>query len=422
MKFSHNITNENFIFNEANQNLVTSDASYTPFYNKNLDQSSLKEWFLPPDLTDISSHHQLNPIPSIPKQSQDFLNQNLDNTQNHLVYNSPSYEVPSNYPFGHTLWDETVHNAELTKRVCVPALDQMMGGPRSFDVPVPESIKNTTREIMNQHEGQKMVKTYQKEKKKMVRTSKHSKKGNIIKAKAKWTESEDTELKKLVKEVEPNKWTKIAKKLKGRTGKQCRERWQNHLHPDIKDVAWSKEEDHILIELHKVVGTKWVNIAQKLPGRSPNCIKNHWNTTKRRVQKQSGENLNLAGNYILENYVRYVIINDNLSKSTETDGETTNTEDDDEYKDMFFEEPDSNMDGGTHIVDVRTQTIDAGTQTIDAGMQTIDAGTLNNEPLVNAPTTSYYVPTPEVFTWENYATELCEPVNESLKDLMQWWE
>jgi myb proto-oncogene protein len=30
------------------------------------------------------------------------------------------------------------------------------------------------------------------------------------------------------------KWAQIAEKLAGRAGKQCRERWHNHLRPDIK--------------------------------------------------------------------------------------------------------------------------------------------------------------------------------------------
>jgi len=30
------------------------------------------------------------------------------------------------------------------------------------------------------------------------------------------------------------KWSQIAKMLQGRVGKQCRERWHNHLRPDIK--------------------------------------------------------------------------------------------------------------------------------------------------------------------------------------------
>jgi len=31
-----------------------------------------------------------------------------------------------------------------------------------------------------------------------------------------------------------NNWVDIAKSMNGRIGKQCRERWYNHLQPDIK--------------------------------------------------------------------------------------------------------------------------------------------------------------------------------------------
>jgi hypothetical protein len=36
-----------------------------------------------------------------------------------------------------------------------------------------------------------------------------------------------------------------------RTGKQCRERWHNHLDPSIKKSTWTREEDKILIDAHK---------------------------------------------------------------------------------------------------------------------------------------------------------------------------
>jgi myb proto-oncogene protein len=49
----------------------------------------------------------------------------------------------------------------------------------------------------------------------------------------------------LVKKYGPKRWTLIAKHLKGRIGKQCRERWHNHLNPEIKKTAWTEEEVNI---------------------------------------------------------------------------------------------------------------------------------------------------------------------------------
>jgi hypothetical protein len=44
-------------------------------------------------------------------------------------------------------------------------------------------------------------------------------------------------------------WRAIAKFLPGRLGKQARERWYNHLDPNLKKSEWSPEEDKMLIEL-----------------------------------------------------------------------------------------------------------------------------------------------------------------------------
>ena len=49
----------------------------------------------------------------------------------------------------------------------------------------------------------------------------------------------------------------IAANLPGRIGKQCRERWHNHLNPDIRKDAWTQEEDDVILQAHKTMGNRW---------------------------------------------------------------------------------------------------------------------------------------------------------------------
>jgi len=39
--------------------------------------------------------------------------------------------------------------------------------------------------------------------------------------------------------------------LDGRSGKQCRERWHNHLDPQINKTAWNEDEEQIIFMAHK---------------------------------------------------------------------------------------------------------------------------------------------------------------------------
>jgi len=109
--------------------------------------------------------------------------------------------------------------------------------------------------------------------------------------KGSWTKREDGIVLEMVNKYGLGniKWSVIAHQLTGRLGKQCRERWFNHLDPDLKKESWSLEEDNVLMEAQATMGNRWCQIAQLLPGRSENAVKNRWNSAMRRKFQMNKE-------------------------------------------------------------------------------------------------------------------------------------
>ncbi|TMW57486.1 hypothetical protein Poli38472_003411 [Pythium oligandrum] len=90
-----------------------------------------------------------------------------------------------------------------------------------------------------------------------------------------WSPHEDELLRRLVAGGNKN-WGEVAAKIPGRTSKQCRERWHNHLDPNIVRGAYTPEEDRIILEAQARLGNRWSVIAAMLPGRTEDAVKIRW--------------------------------------------------------------------------------------------------------------------------------------------------
>ena len=52
------------------------------------------------------------------------------------------------------------------------------------------------------------------------------------------------------------------------TAKQVRERWNNHLNPTLKTGPFTPDEDLLLEQAVSDLGTHWIEVARRVPGRS----------------------------------------------------------------------------------------------------------------------------------------------------------
>lgn len=134
-------------------------------------------------------------------------------------------------------------------------------------------------------------KVFLNNKRKISFTSKNSSKSiqseKQILNKGPWTDKEDQLLRNWIEKNGASNWTKCSEYIKGRTGKQCREHWNNSLDPKLIKGQWTSEEDLLIMIFYEKYGGSWKKIIPIFEKRTENSIKNRFFSQLRKIASKN---------------------------------------------------------------------------------------------------------------------------------------
>ncbi|KAM0018871.1 putative transcription factor MYB-HB-like family [Helianthus debilis subsp. tardiflorus] len=109
--------------------------------------------------------------------------------------------------------------------------------------------------------------------------------------KGSWNEEDDAQMLAFVTKQPTSSWQVGAPRKPGlrRCAKSCRLRKTNITRNDeVRHENFTPQEEELIIKLHSAIGSRWPIIAQQLPGRTDNDVKNYWNTKLKKKLSSMG--------------------------------------------------------------------------------------------------------------------------------------
>lgn len=107
--------------------------------------------------------------------------------------------------------------------------------------------------------------------------------------KCKFMPEEDLKLKSLINKYGTGNWIKISQLMINKNPRQCRERWNNYLKPELSLEPWSHEEDVLLVEKYREYGNRWSKISKSFHNRSDNAVRNRLQSLLKRKMRDSSQ-------------------------------------------------------------------------------------------------------------------------------------
>lgn len=122
--------------------------------------------------------------------------------------------------------------------------------------------------------------------------------------KSKFSQEEDQKLIDLVNQYGENNWGTIASKMEGRNIRQCRERWNHYLSPNVSNAPWTEMEDLLLNQKYIEFGPKWKKIAEFFPNRTYINVKNRFLLKKRHTERISSQFVEISKEFAKKMAIR----------------------------------------------------------------------------------------------------------------------